>query len=326
MSAGVYRLGTPEASEALLRDLYIELRAKIRRWAAATKQTAQARMGYVGQHLVSVVTGYEGGRSGARGRDLIVPPDSYAEIKTCYRVDQLGKCLDCGAAVASIEDACPKCGSAKIERHEDSKWLISFHDEEDFKEFLDPKWYFLALFDFAKPGRVDVIQASIWRVDPLCPGFGLCLVDYRYNIQAKSKSGAPFNLWPYLPKFDLMRPLLIYRAQIRADDSIQTLKFPGRDQPEPTFAKALREYARSRNIAGINVPALASEIGMPSAPLGGSRAANLEAIERYADGKRISRSDFTDAVARAVYGDAVRPRLPQLPRELTAKVSKMLTP
>jgi hypothetical protein len=46
-------LGTVDASEKLISELYIELRRKINRWAGVTNQTAQARMGYVGQHLVN---------------------------------------------------------------------------------------------------------------------------------------------------------------------------------------------------------------------------------------------------------------------------------
>ena len=86
-----YKMGTLEASEQLIQDLYIDLRKRVNLWASITHQTAQARMGYVGQHLVSVVTGHLGGRSGARGKDLLLSNDEYAEIKTCYRVDQLGK-------------------------------------------------------------------------------------------------------------------------------------------------------------------------------------------------------------------------------------------
>lgn len=67
-----YTLGTIEASEALIKDLYIDLRAKVNAWSKITQQTPQARMGYVGQHLVSVVTGYPGGKSGARGYDLVI--------------------------------------------------------------------------------------------------------------------------------------------------------------------------------------------------------------------------------------------------------------
>ena len=99
--------GTPEFAAALLSDLYVRLRRDLKRWAAVTHQTPQPRMGYVGQHLVSVVTGHPGGRSGARGDDIKLPNGEVAEIKCCYRVDQLGVCEGCGAAVASIETACP---------------------------------------------------------------------------------------------------------------------------------------------------------------------------------------------------------------------------
>ena len=86
------RLGDVRSSEKLLGDLYIDLRIRVNMWAAVTQQTSQARMGCVGQHLTSVATGFPGGKSGARGRDLVLPNGEYAEIKTCYRVDQLGQC------------------------------------------------------------------------------------------------------------------------------------------------------------------------------------------------------------------------------------------
>ena len=41
-----YTLGTIEASEALIKDLYIDLRAKDNAWSKITQQTPQARMGY----------------------------------------------------------------------------------------------------------------------------------------------------------------------------------------------------------------------------------------------------------------------------------------
>ena len=103
-----YTLGTIEASEALIKDLYIDLRAKVNAWSKITQQTPQARMGYVGQHLVSVVTGYPGGKSGARGYDLVIDDERHGEIKTCYRVDQLGSCNACGAVVSSLETECNK--------------------------------------------------------------------------------------------------------------------------------------------------------------------------------------------------------------------------
>ena len=50
-------LGDLASSEKLIFDLYIDLQERINKWSSVTQQTAQARMGYVGQHLTSVVTG-----------------------------------------------------------------------------------------------------------------------------------------------------------------------------------------------------------------------------------------------------------------------------
>lgn len=85
-------IGTKESAELLITDLYVDLRKKVNSWASHTQQTPQARMGYIGQHLVSVVTGFPGGKSGACGHDLIFSDEEYGEIKTCSKVDQLGVC------------------------------------------------------------------------------------------------------------------------------------------------------------------------------------------------------------------------------------------
>lgn len=130
-----YTLGTIEASEALIKDLYIDLRAKVNAWSKITQQTPQARMGYVGQHLVSVVTGYPGGKSGARGYDLVIDDERHGEIKTCYRVDQLGSCNACGAVVSSLETECAVCGSTSINRKDDSKWLIAIRNNDEFASY-----------------------------------------------------------------------------------------------------------------------------------------------------------------------------------------------
>jgi predicted RNA-binding Zn-ribbon protein involved in translation (DUF1610 family) len=205
-------------------------------------------MGYIGQHLVSVVTGYPGGKSGARGRDLILPDDSFAEIKTCYRVDQLGRCNSCGAVIASIELTCPLCESKDIRRNDDSKWLIGIRNDTEFEEILDPKYYYLALFDFVDVNQPDTIRASIWRVDPNAPGFAYCMIDYYLNIRTKSISKAPFNLWPFQLKFEIMRPELIYRSYIKPDDTIETEIFPGRDKSRLGNIKQLTEYSQSLNL------------------------------------------------------------------------------
>jgi hypothetical protein len=188
--------GTPEFAAALLTDLYVRLRRDLQRWAAVTHQTPQPRMGYVGQHLVSVVTGYPGGRSGARGDDLKIPGGKVAEIKCCYRVDQLGHCRKCGTPVASIEKTCPNtdCGGADLERKDDSKWLLTPKSEQELRDLFIPVCYYLVLFEFADIQKADDIDVRIYEVDPRCLGFALCMIDYYFNIRAHSASKAPFNL------------------------------------------------------------------------------------------------------------------------------------
>ena len=158
-----YTLGTIEASEALIKDLYIDLRAKVNAWSKITQQTPQARMGYVGQHLVSVVTGYPGGKSGARGYDLVIDDERHGEIKTCYRVDQLGSCNACGAVVSSLETECAVCRSTSINRKDDSKWLIAIRNNDEFAKLLDPYRYYFVLFEFESIYEIK----TCYRVDQL---------------------------------------------------------------------------------------------------------------------------------------------------------------
>lgn len=226
-----YTLGTIEASEALIKDLYIDLRAKVNAWSKITQQTPQARMGYVGQHLVSVVTGYPGGKSGARGYDLVIDDERHGEIKTCYRVDQLGSCNACGAVVSSLETECAVCSSTSINRKDDSKWLIAIRNNDEFAKLLDPYRYYFVLFEFESiydSNNNDII-ASIWEVDPKSKGFAYCMIDYYLNIRSQSTSKAPFNMWPHMLKFALTEPTLIYRSKITNDGNIITDVFPSKN-------------------------------------------------------------------------------------------------
>lgn len=310
-----YELGTVEASEALLDDLYVKLRRSVANWAAVTNQTPQARMGYVGQHLTSVVTGFPGGRSGARGKDLILPGDRSAEIKTCYRVDQLGACRDCGHAVASIELECPNCGSTSIDRKDDSKWLISPKSDDELRALWDAEHYFLVLFDFADFADPREINARIWQVDPRSPGFAYCLVDYYFTIRTASVSGAPFNLWPFSFKFGLLGGELIYSARIHDDDSIETFVFPGRrGAPEPIRLGPLTEYARSRAMTTDALLATASELGV--AVDSESRPDAIAALEDARQRGAVDEVALRDVMASNVYMPRMSAYAAHLPANL----------
>ena len=171
-----YRL---KNSELLLKELYLDLRKNLIKWANITKQTPQARMGYIGQHLTSIVTGFSGGKSGARGRDIILNEKKFGEIKTCYRIDQLGMCKNCNNQVASFELICSICGSNKIDRKDDSKWLITIKDEMELSEVFEPSVYYLVLFEFVNFNKPTDINALIYS----CPFINLVKTVYRMDIR-----------------------------------------------------------------------------------------------------------------------------------------------
>ena len=310
-----YTLGTVEASEQLIIDLYIELRKKVNLWASITHQTAQARMGYIGQHLVSVATGFPGGRSGARGKDLILPNNEYAEIKTCYRVDQLGKCNNCGAAVSGIEVICPECSSTNLKRNDDSKWLIGIRHDEEFATILEPKYYYLVLFEFTDLNSPDTIRASIWRVDPTTPGFAYCMIDYYKNIRAASSSKAPFNLWPFQLKFDLMRPALIYRSYITKEDKVKTEIFPGRNPEVLHLLQPLPTYSQSQNLTRDKILVFAKSI-RSEIQLVENKRKLLEQIQKFLDKSNFSPEFVIDNLAEALYLPETKPYLNELPKTI----------
>lgn len=316
-----YALGTLEASEQLINDLYIDLRKRVNLWATLTRQTAQARMGYVGQHLVSVVTGYSGGRSGARGKDLSLPDGEYAEIKTCYRVDQLGKCNECGAAVSGIEMICPECGSTNLKRNDDSKWLIGVRHDAEFALMLEPKYYYLVLFEFTDLNKPDTIRASIWRVDTKAPGFAYCIIDYYKNIRAASSSKAPFNLWPFQLKFDLMRPVLIYEAYIDRQDQIHTEIFPGRDAEQIRTLQPLTMYAQSQNLTQEKILVFAQALNANLASSESKRKL-LEQLQIFLEHNPLPPQFVTDQLAKALYLPEVRKHLKDLPRALRERAER----
>ena len=324
MADNSIRLGDLQSSEKLISDLYIYLRKRINTWAAITHQTAQARMGYVGQHLTSVVTGFPGGKSGARGHDLVLPNNEYAEIKTCYRVDQLGRCNSCNVRIASIERECSECGSKDIKRNDDSKWLIGIRHDEEFAQILEPKAYYLVLFDFVDLQSPDAIRSSIWEVNPKLPGFAYCMVDYRLNIQARSESKASFNLWPYQLKFCLMRPTLIYRSTISTvSDSISTEIFPGRDQAQLHSLDSLDEYSRSQNLTPDKIKFLSKLLDITDELPERRKLDSLKFIQEHITNEEIAPAVAADKVATALYLQDIKTRIAELPEPLKGRITAL---
>lgn len=323
------QLKTVEYVNALLNDLYIELRRKVNYWSALTAQTAQARMGYIGQHLVSAVTGFKGGKSGARGKDLIISDSEYAEIKTCSRVDQLGFCKNCRSPISPTETKCSFCNSDAIERKDDSKWLISITEEYpnsnaliDSEDILvninKPKFFYFVLFEFENIKiPTSPIVVTIYRVDPKENGFTLCMLDYFYNI----KKNAPFNMWPHKLKFRLCNPKIIYRSIISIDGAINTLHF---DNENPFIApfNNLLQYSKSKNLTEKTLENLCIEFDLP---ISHDAKDVLTKIESFAYTSYISNDLLIHKFANAFYRESITKAIENL-NKIGRTIPSVFTP
>jgi len=259
-----------------IKELLIDIAKRMEKWSRLTFQTAQPRIGYAGQHLTSLITGYKGSFSGARGVDLIINENNkeeIGEIKSCIRAFQLSKCLECKKSFSNIYLNCPYCGSNNIDLKEDSKWLISVSAklrnklnkgkkenkiktvEEELFKLIKPKYYFLFLVDFEpneflyetrrgiKIFKRDLLQIHLYRIEPEKPGFLFCMIDYIYNIIPKQNTFAPFNLWPFQLKFFLMKPKLIFKTIVSYSEE-KFLRYIRKKSTENLSSEELHELDR----------------------------------------------------------------------------------
>ena len=216
-----------------LRDLYLEPRSMIRKWAEITNQTCQVRLAYPGQHVVSLITGIKGIGSAARGDDL----SDGSEIKTCSRADQLSECKDCNAKVPIFQQKCPICGSTNINIKEDSHWIFPIKSEDELELLLGkvPR-IILVLFDKESHER-DIVRIRVWVIDPqdkYVRGFFEQYFHDNYQKKvAEGKKAAPCNLHPLKYDFYLMNPMLIFQANIDTDERDVRILFWSVDVPMP---------------------------------------------------------------------------------------------
>ena len=224
----------------LLLDLVLKPRRDLIKWARLTKQTANIKLGYPGQHLASLVTGVEGTRTGARGHDL----RDRSEVKSCSRIDQLDKCNGCHAAVARIETACPACGSDDITRRNDSKWLIAVRSQDELDYLLDevPRLV-LILGDYPHYQHQDW-DTLRFQVFEIWPGharhrhFRTLMSHYFHNIylphieSAPNRTPAPKNLWPYSFQFYMCNPVLTLRCLVTNASINPTITIPNYTDPD----------------------------------------------------------------------------------------------
>lgn len=209
--------------KTMLKELFLQPRINLAKWAEITKQTPNLRIGYPGQHLASLVTGVEGERTGARGHDL----RDKSEVKSCSRVDQLDKCRNCRASVARIEPRCPECLSDNIKRNNDSKWLFAIRNENELNFLLDevPR-IVLIISDYPEYesedwGTLRFQVFEIWPSNKRHENFRTLMENYFRNIYLPhirnnpNRTPAPKNFWPYSFQFYMCNPVQTFHCIVR---------------------------------------------------------------------------------------------------------------
>ncbi|WP_338378805.1 MamI family restriction endonuclease [uncultured Flavobacterium sp.] len=211
-----------------LEDLIIKPRVDIRKWSEITKQTPTLKIGYIGQHLTSLILGMEGGRTGARGHDII----DGTEVKSCTKVDQSDKCKDCGERLMRSEVICFNCESENIKRNDDSKWLFSIRSLEELNQYKELDRVFLLISDYPNFKDNDFTSVrfeafEIYPRNPRMPNFNF-LIDNHYNniylpkINNNQKTN-PMNFHPYSFQFYLCNPIKIFSCIIDNIDTNATI-------------------------------------------------------------------------------------------------------
>ena len=212
---------TEETIREFLSEVILEPRKSILKWSKITKQTPNIKIGYPAQHLVSLITGIEGTRSGARGSDV----SDKSEVKSCNRVDQVDTCEECKGKVLRTEKSCNHCGSNNIEHKNDSKWLFTIRSEEELNKLVNTDRIILTIFDYPNfdSDDFDSIRIRVFEIYPKkerhCK-FKDIMVEYYNNIYERNRTKnpkkvpAPKNFWPDSYQFYLCNPIKIFECNI----------------------------------------------------------------------------------------------------------------
>ena len=231
-----------EKIEQFINEIIIAPKHTLTKWAKITNQTPAAKIGYVGQHLASLITGIPGTGSGARGDDLA----DGSEVKSCNKVDQVDKCKDCGARVLRFEEKCPVCGSTNIGRRNDSKWLFSVRDEYELKQYMNLDRIVLLLMDYPnfKLGDFNDIRITAFEIYPKeerMKVFNELISNHYYNIflpkQENNQKTNPMNLHPWSFQFFKCNPIKTFECVIENIDSCPNIIIDTNSYVEPTSVR-----------------------------------------------------------------------------------------
>lgn len=227
-----------EKIKNFINEIIIVPKHTLTKWAKITNQTPAAKIGYIGQHLTSLITGVPGTGSGARGDDLA----DGTEVKSCNKVDQADKCKDCGARVLRIEDHCSECGSTNIARKDDSKWLFSIRDEHELEQYKNLDRVVLLLMDYPKfdLGDYKDIRITVFEIypkDERMKVFNELISNHYYNIflpkQEDNQKTNPMNLHPWSFQFYKCNPIKTFECTIENIDTAPVILIDSDSYVEP---------------------------------------------------------------------------------------------
>ncbi|WP_024953978.1 MamI family restriction endonuclease [Sulfurospirillum arcachonense] len=120
----------------LIQEQIVDQRVQLHRWRELTFQPAQIDTGYIGQHLVSLISGIVGGGFRGKGDDL----EDGSEVKSANFLDS----EDAKGAVAP-------------------RWNFQCNDEEGMESFLSYPSIFLVSVDLSPENNQ---RFRIWKVNP----------------------------------------------------------------------------------------------------------------------------------------------------------------
>ncbi|MDD6817838.1 MAG: MamI family restriction endonuclease [Prevotellaceae bacterium] len=227
-----------EKIKQFINEIIVVPRHALTKWAMITNQTPAAKIGYIAQHLTSLITGVPGTGSGARGDDLA----DGSEVKSCNKVDQADKCRDCGARVLRLESKCSVCGSENIDRKDDSKWLFSIRDQHELDQYKNLDRVVLLLMDYPKFHDYDFkdIRITVFEIypkDERMSVFNDLISNHYYNIfmpkQKANQKTNPMNLHPWSFQFYKCNPIKTFECTIENIDTNPVILIDSNSYVEP---------------------------------------------------------------------------------------------
>jgi hypothetical protein len=144
------------------------------------------------------------------------------------------------------ETICSNCGSDKIMRKDDSKWLFSVRDEKELNQYLQMDRIFLLLMDYPNFDKNDfkdirISSYEIYPKDNRMKEFGNLLKNHYYNIfkpkQEAKQHTNPMNFHPFSYQFYKCNPILTFSCTIHNIDTTPKIIIDQKNYVEPNIER-----------------------------------------------------------------------------------------